>query len=62
VRGLVTADDQRRPSWLCLRWVYGLPAGQRKGFALDEVHFLEQLSSGRLMLTEFARNTTAVRS
>jgi len=44
-------------SWLCLRWVYGLPAGQRKGVALDEVHFLEQLSSGRLMLTEFARNT-----
>ena len=44
-------------SWLCLRWVYGLPAGQRKGVALDEVHFLEQLPSGRLMLTEFARNT-----
>ncbi len=44
-------------SWLCLRWVYGLPAGQRKGVALDEVHFLEQLSSGRLMLTEFARNS-----
>ena len=44
-------------SWLCLRWVYGLPAGQRKGVALDEMHFLEQLSSGRLMLTEFAPNT-----
>ena len=24
---------------------------------MDEVHFLEQLPSGRLMLTEFARNT-----
>ena len=44
-------------SWKALRWVYGLPAGQRKGIALDEVQFLNSVSSGRLMITESGRNS-----
>jgi len=44
-------------SWKALRWMYALPADQRKGVGLDEIQFLNAVPSGRLMLTEFARNT-----
>jgi hypothetical protein len=44
-------------SWKALRWMYSLPAGQRKGVGLDEIQFLNAVPSGRLMITEFGRNT-----
>lgn len=44
-------------AWKALRWMYGLPAGQRKGVALDELQFLNAVPSGQLMVREFGRNT-----
>jgi len=44
-------------SWMALRWMYSLPPGQRKGVGLDEIQFLNAVPSGRLMITEFGRNT-----
>lgn len=44
-------------SWKTLRWMYGLPAAVRKGCALDEVHFLNGVPSGQLLLKEFSRNS-----
>lgn len=43
--------------WWALRWMYGLPSQQRKGVALDELHFLNAVPSGQLMIREFGRNT-----
>lgn len=44
-------------AWKALRWVYGMPDGQRKGVALDELQFLNAVPSGQLMVREIGRNS-----
>jgi len=44
-------------SWKTLRWMYGLPAGMRKGIGLDETHFLDAVPSGQLLKKEVGRNS-----
>lgn len=43
--------------WLAQRSIYGQDRHERKGVAIDEAHELGRTSSGRLLLSQSARNT-----